>query len=204
MSSQPPIDPVANPDIGEALLNAATAVIAERGVAGLTAERLATAAGCSRMTLHRRGITPAAVLAAMRMRAFTQLQSALAPALADTGNAAHRLRLAIGATLHVADEHLALLAGLFTDDDAIFHEAQALDAPVATADLFVAPFRRLLLDGALDGSLREVSDPTETAAVLFNAVGWTYVQLRWTQRWPADKSRRAIEALVLDGLAADR
>ena len=120
----------------------------------------------------------------------------------DTGNAAKRLRLAIHATLQVADEHLALLAGLFTDDDAIFHETQAPHAPVATADLFVAPFRRLLLYGALDGSLREVSDPTETATVLFNAVGWTYVQLRWTQRWPSDKSRRAIEALVLDGLVS--
>lgn len=201
MTPQPPRRPSEAAGLDEAMLDAGAGVIAARGVGGLTAERLALAVGCSRMTLHRRGVTPDAVLAALRLRALSQMQAALAPVMANTGNAAQRLRLAMDATFTVADEHLPVLASLFADDDAIFHETQGAGAPVATAEQFIAPFRRLLLDGALDGSLRRVDDPTETATVLFNAIGWTYVQLRWTQRWPPDRARRGIEALVVDGLA---
>lgn len=187
-------------DIAADILEAASGVIAAHGVRSLTAERLAAAAGCSRMTLHRRGVTPAAVLEALRAQALISYQVALMSALAHDGTARERLRLAIDATLAVADGHLALLAGMFTDDDAVFHDGAGDEGPLPTADEFVAPFRRLLLDGAADGTLRPVDDATETATVLFNALGWTYVQLRWTQRWPSSRARAGVVDLLIEGL----
>ena len=67
-------------------------------------------------------------------------------------------------------------------------------------DPFVAPFAKLLADGAADGTLASVPDPVETATVLFNAAGWAYVQLRHSQRWPADRARDGVLALVMAGL----
>jgi len=47
--------------------------------------------------------------------------------------------------------------------------------------LFTDPLKRLLRDGTAEGSLRRV-DPVETATVLFNMAGWTYVHLRTGHR----------------------
>jgi len=63
--------------------------------------------------------------------------------------------------------HLELLAGLFLAHREVFHKP----GPGATVvDVFAEPFERLLRDGALDGSLRDLP-PTMTATVLFNLVG---------------------------------
>ena len=56
-----PVDPV--------VLGAAAAVIAEHGWHELTLERVAAAAGMSRVTLYRRGITKDAIVAALAHRA---------------------------------------------------------------------------------------------------------------------------------------
>ncbi len=65
-----------------------------------------------------------------------------------------------------------------------------------THDLFVAPLDRLLRDGASDGTLDHVDDPTETAAVLFNVIGWGYVHLRHAQHWPSERARPAVVAFA--------
>ena len=49
--------------------------------------------------------------------------------------------------------------------DAVYHEP---DERRLTRDAFIAPFRRLLLDGAADGTLRAVGDADEVATVLYN------------------------------------
>jgi hypothetical protein len=68
-----------------------------------------------------------------------------------------------------------------------------------TRTVFTEPLVRLLSDGIADGTLREV-DPEETATVLFNLVGWTYVHLRTGHGWKPDRARRAILDPVLHGL----
>ena len=62
--------------------------------------------------------------------------------------------------------------------DAVYHEAgdEAL-----TRREFTAPLRRLLEDGAADGTLEPGGDLEETATVLYNQVGWTY---RHLTHWP--------------------
>lgn len=186
----------------DALLDAASQVITHHGYAGLTLALLAEAAGTSRMTLHRRGVALPDVVAGLSLRAAAQLQRALFPVLTATGPADQRLRRALLALCGAADEHLALLSGLFADDDGIFHAPPDETGALPTDEVFVAPFVRLLLDGAADGTLRPQADPTEAATVLFNLAGWGYVQLRHAQRWPPERARAGVLGLVLDGLLA--
>lgn len=189
-----------SPVLPEDLLDAAAAVVAAHGFRGLTLERLAAGAGTSRMTLHRRRITVPAVVAGLTARALAELQNRAFTALVGPGTAAARLDRTLRAVFAVADDHLPLLAGLFADDGGIFHAPPAADGSLPTLDVFVAPLARLLLDGALDGSLRVVDDVTETATVLFNTAGWGYVQLRHAQGWPAPRASDGVLDLVLAGL----
>lgn len=184
----------------EPVLDAAVAVIAAHGYAGLTLARLAEAASTSRMTLHRKSITLPGVVAGLSLRAVGELQSALFPALTGTGPADARLEQALTALFAVADRHLALLAGLFSADDGVFHAPPDSTGALPTDEAFVAPFAKLLADGENDGTLRPQPDRTETATVLFNTAGWGYVQLRHAQRWPAVRARAGVLALVLTGL----
>ena len=65
------------------------------------------------------------------------------------------------------------------------------------------PLERLLLDGAIDGSLARV-DAQETATVLFNLVGHTYGHLRAGHGWNAQRARDGVLRLVTEGLIARR
>jgi AcrR family transcriptional regulator len=190
------VQPCTDPDV----LDAAAAVIARDGYAALTLARLANAAGTSRMTLHRRQVTLPSIVAGLALRAATEFQSALFPVLTGTGPASDRLRAALSTVFAVADRHLALLAGLYVDDDGIFHAAPGPDGALPTDPVFVAPFAKILADGEADGTLRPQPDRDEAATVLFNTAGWGYVQLRHAQRWPPGRARDGVLALVMTGL----
>jgi hypothetical protein len=96
----------------------------------------------------------------------------------------------------VADENLQLLAGTFLAHGELFHKP----GPHALiVDAFADPLERLLRDGAVDGSLRQV-DPTVAATVLFNTAGWGYVHLRASHHWPPEQARTAIIDLIVGGL----
>lgn len=188
----------------EAVLQAAVSVIEEFGFGGLTLERLARAIGSSRMTLHRRDITIAAVVAGLSIRAAAELRDSLFPVLTATGPADERLSAALCAMCEVADRHLALLSGLFSDDQGIFHAEPDESGVLPTHEIFVAPFAKLLADGEADGTLHAHRDPIESATVLFNTAGWGYIQLRHAQRWPAERAREGVIELVVRGLRSTR
>ena len=178
------------------LLDATAASIARWGLEGTTLERIAAEAGLSRATVYRRQVTRDDLVAALTARAAVTFQGALWPALTGAGHAADRLRAALEATCRVADDYLSLLAGLFLAQSGVFHRP---GPDALTVDVFAEPFERLLRDGALDGTLREVP-ATVTASVLFNTAGWGYVHLRASHRWDADRAREAVIDLVLRGL----
>lgn len=67
--------------------------------------------------------------------------------------------------------------------------------------MFTEPVRRLLADGAADGSLR-VPDPEQTATVLFNLVGHAYRHLRIGHGWEPERARPAVIDLALHGVVA--
>jgi AcrR family transcriptional regulator len=182
--------------IEAALVDATAAAVSRWGLTQATLERVADEAGISRATLHRRGVSREALVAALAKRAADEFRTALWPALTSPGTAAERLRAMLMAMFQAADGHLELLAGMYVASGEMFHEPGP-DALVV--DIFAGPFDRLLRDGALDGSLREVP-PTVTATVLFNTAGWGYVHLRASHKWSAESARDAITDLVMNGL----
>jgi AcrR family transcriptional regulator len=181
------------------ILAAARPALERHGWRDATMERIAGEAGLSRMTLHRRGVTRDAVLAALARTLEADYRGAMWPALTAPGTARERLEQALEALCDVCDANLGLLAALGDSPrEQIFHESG--DA-VLTRSVFTEPVERLLRDGAADGSLREV-DPVETATVLFNLVSWTYRHLRRGHGWPPERARKGVLALALDGVAA--
>lgn len=180
------------------VLEAARRTFAAHGYTGATIERIAAQAGVSRVTLHRRGVTKDGLLAELVARATEDYRRAMWPALTGRGTGAERLALALQALCTAAEEHMALLVALRAQSDGIFHrhEEEAL-----TRTVFTEPLEKLLHEGTADGSLRDV-DPLQTATVLFNLVGWTYIHLRTGHGWAPKRARTATLDPVLHGLLA--
>jgi AcrR family transcriptional regulator len=210
------------------ILAAARQAIERHGWRDATMERIAGEAGLSRMTLHRRGVTREAVLAALARALEADYRGAMWPALTAPGTARERLEQALEALCDVCDANLGLLAALGDSTrEQIFHEAgelagasspassarplrgaggpssnrEAGQTGVLTRSVFTEPVERLLRDGIADGSLK-LADPVETATVLFNLVSWTYRHLRSGHGWPPERARRGVLSLALDGVAA--
>lgn len=184
----------------QSLLSAAAVVVAQHGLTGLTLERLATQVGTSRMTLHRREVTIPGILAGLALQAALALREAYWPVLLAEGTGAERLHAALQAICDVAEDHLAVLAGLFAVDGGLFHDPPDTSGEIGTRASLVAPLVKLLRDGGRDGSLRSTEDPERMAALIFNTIGWSYVHLRHSQHWPAATTRQGLIDLILLGL----
>jgi AcrR family transcriptional regulator len=181
------------------LVDAAKRVFAAHGYAGATLERIAAEAGVNRATLHRRGVSKDDLLAQMAARGTEDYRQQMWPALTGSGSGAARLRLALEALCRSTEANLELLVALSGRTEGIFHR----DEPEPlTRDVFTDPLARILQDGAADGSLRAV-DVEETATVLFNMVGWTYMHLRTGHGWSAERARAATLDPLLGGLVVD-
>jgi AcrR family transcriptional regulator len=181
------------------LLDAAARAFAAHGYAGATLGRIAEEAGLSRVTLHRRGVSKDGLLAGLVERATQDYRQKMWPALTGSGSGAERLELALAALCDAAEEHMALLVALRAQSDSVFHRE---DEPEAmTRSVFTEPLERILRDGSTDGSLRD-ADAEETATVLFNLVGWTYIHLRTGHGWKPSRARSATLEPVLHGLLA--
>ena len=96
---------------------------------------------------------------------------------------------------------MALLVALRAQADAMFHREDDDAEEAMTRSVFTDPLEKLLREGIADGSLREV-EPLETATVLFNLVGWTYIHLRTGHNWKPERAQRATLEPVLHGLLA--
>jgi AcrR family transcriptional regulator len=191
------IDGAARASVAPKVVDAARFVLAEGGPAGATMERIAAAAGVSRMTLHRQGVTKADIVRALARRLEEEHKQAMWRALVANGTAAERLRLALELQCRLSEQNLAVLDALDGPIGAeIFHEP---GPDALTRSVFVDPLHRLLLDGVIDGTLR-ADDPRESATVLYNAVGHTYRHLRSGHGWSSKRARDGVLALVMDGL----
>lgn len=189
---------------------AALAVLAEQGLAGLSIANLARRLGASRMTMHRNQITRERILDLLSLRAADEYQRTIWPTLVSAGTGRDRLEQALRGTCRVADVWRHLLVGLFAEDGGIFHEPDEStdeaesDRALATRAVFVEPLARLLHDGSLDGTLVKLPDVDQTATVLFNQVGWTYLALRVGQRWPQERAEDAVVTLAIAAVAPSR
>jgi AcrR family transcriptional regulator len=181
------------------IVDAARQVLAEDGLAAATLERISAAAGVSRMTLHRHGVSKQGILRALAEALEADYREATWNALVARGSARDRLQTALESLCDVTERNLGLLDGLSARTrDAIYHES---GSPNLTRKVFVEPLERLLLDGAADGSLAPVV-AEESATVLFNAVGHTYRHLRTGHGWSPERARKGILELAMSGLAA--
>jgi AcrR family transcriptional regulator len=179
-------------------VEAARHVLATDGLAAATLERISSAAGVSRMTLHRRGLSKGDILQAIAGRLEQDYREAIWPALVSRGSGAERLRRALEHLCAVTEKNRGTLAALSSSAvDEIYHDP---GPGRLTRKVFVEPLERLLLDGAADGSLTEC-DARETATVVFNAVCHTYGHLRTGHGWTPRRAREAVVRLVMDGLA---
>lgn len=181
------------------LVDGARRAFERHGYSGATLERIAAEAGLSRVTLHRRGITKDGLLGELVARATDDYRRLLWPALTAEGTGGQRLTVALDALCDASERHMALLLAVRTQSEAIFHRPDQQEA--LTRTVFTEPLERLLRDGIADGSLREV-DPVESATVLFNMVGWTYIHLRTGHGFKPRRARSATLDLVLHGLLA--
>lgn len=182
--------------IDDRFLHATRQVVAEHGLEGATLERIARAAGVSRVTLHRRGVTKGRIVAALLDRAVEDYRRAMWPALTAPGSARQRLEAGLTALCEVAEANLGLLAQTGPPLDAVFHEE---GDETLTRSTFTEPLERLLRDGVMDHSLRD-ADPRETATLLFNLVGQTYIHLRLGHRWNPERARARLVDIALAGL----
>ena len=184
-------------DETEALVDGARRVLGAGGWQRATMQRIADAAGISRMTLHRRGVTKDAVLAAVARRLEEDYRHALWPTLTGPGSGRERLERALAAECAVAEDNLGLLGALAeAEREVVFHgEPGGL-----TRSVFAEPLTRLLRDGAADGSLRALEDPAETATVMFNMVGFAYRHLRAGHGWAPERARGGVISLALQGV----
>lgn len=180
------------------LLAATASVVEVHGVAGVTGEMIAGAAGVNRVTLYRRGHTPQALLIATAQAAADRFREAALGPLTHPGSAAERLDLLVEVLFEFADRHLALLAGFYDGPSAVFHlggedPGRALEA-VSRLE-YTEPFERILRDGETDGTLT-AADPRGDAELIFNAAGWTYVHLRRSHQWKPIRARSQVRRLV--------
>lgn len=178
------------------VIDAARAVLVKHGYGGLTLERIAEEAGLSRVTLHRRGLSKDQIFNALVAQTVEGYREAFWPALAADGTGAERLQIGLEATLDRTEANLDLLLAVRAQVDALYHQEEGADRPPYTV---VDPIELLVRDGVADGSLRE-SDPKETALLLSNWVGWTYVHLRTAHRIEAEDARSIVLRRVMQAL----
>ncbi len=103
--------------IDEALLNAAVVALQEVGWGRLTLERVAAAAGVSRVTLWRQGVTLEQIIEGLMMRLTADYRALLWPTLTAEGTGRERLQAALQALCNVVDLHLPLLVATDTMND---------------------------------------------------------------------------------------
>lgn len=189
------MSPAATPQVD--IVDAGRRVFARYGFHGATAERIATEAGVSRVTLHRRGITRDTILAQLVDAAIGDYRERMWPVLTSSGPAAERLEAALTVLCDAAEQHMGLLLALRAQSDQVFHTADAGDAMTRT--VFTEPLHHLIGEGISDGTVQAV-DPEETATLLFNLVGWTYIHLRSGHGWTPERAREALLRIALRGV----
>ena len=162
-----------------------------------TLTRIASEAGISRMTLHRRGLGRDEIFGLLARDYEDAFRAALWPAVTGRGTGAERLEATLIAVCDVTEDHLAFLAALDEESDRrFFHEA---GDEVRSREGYIGPIERLLADGVSDGSIKPV-EVEETATVLVNAVDRTYRHLRRAHDWGPLRSREVMIELLLRGL----
>jgi AcrR family transcriptional regulator len=181
---------VAREAMHERVVAGALAAVTQHGWSGATLARIASAAGTSRMTLHRHGLGRDEIFQLLARSYERDFRAALSAAVAEPGTPPERLRRGLASVCEVSERHLAFLRGLDEEADTrLFHVGGVSRAG------FVGPIERVLREGMRDGSLRRLP-VRRTATLLVNAADRTYRHMRIAHGWSAERSREPIDLLV--------
>lgn len=178
------------------LLAVAARLLDEEGWDALRLERIAEAAGVSRATVWRHGLTRRAVEQRLREQLAADYQALMWEPLTMPGTGAERFAAALRALCTIAERNLPLLAHTAT----AFHGSD-LGAAGLSVDYF-APWLRILEQGHADGSLAPVAEPHRFAVLVSDTVLFSYVHLRAHHRdyeWTPATTRDAVTSLVAQG-----
>ena len=178
------------------LLAVAVRLLDEEGWAALRLDRIAEAAGVSRATVWRHGLTRRAIEQLLRQQLVADYQALMWEPLTMPGTGSDRFTAALHALCAVAERNLPLLA----HTDTAFHGPD-LDAAGLAIDYF-APWLRILEQGQADGSLAPVAEPHRFAVLVSDTVLFGYVHLRAHHSrygWTPEAARDAVTGLVAAG-----
>src|SRR5215203_5472486 len=97
------------PRVSEELRRATIEVLRERGLAGLTLERVAEVSGQARSTLWRQGLTRELLVVALAGELADDFRSTMYPVLTSEGTGRERFERALEALCELLDRHLPLM-----------------------------------------------------------------------------------------------
>jgi len=179
---------------------AAAELIADQGLDATKMEDIAAATGVPKATLYYYFDGKEAILAFLFSEILDEVAGAVDHALHTGGSAADRLRAAIAAHLRIFEQFPAASRALQ------FDLGRAARIPLIDERIEAAyrkPVRRLLEEGAADGSLRAVAHPQVVAIAILGAVTTVGINaLTLGRRRPVDEIAGDVIGFVLDGVAA--
>ena len=181
-------------------LESAARVFADHGFDRTRIEELAEATGIPRATLYYYFAGKEDILAWLLRRMLAEMDEAVAGAAAGPGTARDRLEAVLRAKVEVQARHPATCRALMADLGRAGRIPEIADAIQA---VFHQPVRRLLAEGAADGTLRPVGDPETTAAAIYGAVTMAGAHyLVADNRLDSERVAAEVTTFVLTGLGA--
>ena len=179
-------------------LTPAAELFADRGLDQTKIEEIADATGVPKATLYYYFSGKEDLLAFLLRDALAAMADAVAIAADGDGDARHRLSHVLTAQLDVMAQQPAVCRALIAD---LGRAGRIPDIAQAIADAYYRPIERLLHEGAEEGSLRAVDDPTAAAVAIFGAVtisGLSHLVLAGGV--PVPQVVRQLTGLLLGGL----
>jgi AcrR family transcriptional regulator len=183
-----------------ARLPRAAVLIAEQGLDQTKIEELAEATGIAKATLYYYFSGKEEILVFLLRDLLTEVADVVAIAAEVDGTGRDRLAAVVRAQLEVMGERPSLWRALMAD---LGRAGRMPDIAEGLAAGYYAPVRRMLEEGAADGSLRVVEDAEATAMAIFGAA--TVVGLHYLMAGQAlDVERLAAQVteFVLRGVAS--
>ena len=182
----------------EKVLGAAE-LIADRGLDATKMEDIAAATGVPKATLYYYFEGKEDILAFLFAEILDEVQAAVEHAVQAEGTAADRLRTLVLAHLRIFERYPAASRALQFDLGRAARTPEINDRIEAA---FRAPLRRLLEDGAADGSLRPVEHPGLVATAILGAITTVGINaIALGSRRAAGEVAADLVPFVLEGVA---
>jgi TetR/AcrR family transcriptional regulator len=188
------------PDSMRTKVLAAADLFAQRGLDATKMEDLAEATGVPKATLYYYFESKEEILGFLFSEILDEVSRAIANAVNGPGTAAERLAAAVGAHLKVFEDFPMASRALQLD---LGRAARMPDINERVKVAFIKPVHDLLVEGAADGSLQAVAQPTLVATAILGSITTTGMNtLTPHQRGSARKATTDLVGFILHGVSA--